>query len=434
MRNVGEADLDRELSTRVRESVEQREVYADWLLERGDPRGVVLTAARALKQASPKSALDRAAARLEVVAALKRLATWLDEKVPEGKPWRPSDLRGVASDSLGFLSHEEGVLHRFRIASGRDTPIPHSLSEAVPTIAEIGLPAGPRARAGLSVLALHPVRLMDVLGAHGVERFDCFDVELPVSLARLGMPSATDPAWRFAGFAEALEKRTRTAELRFSDGSLAVDSLGALLSTCPNVSMVWLDRVRLPTEGVGELPARDGRVPHLRLVETPVAAPVAEGLARAGVFRAVTRLEVKDWPVGVPALDALMRGSPSLTDLSIIRSPIGADLVRSLLESERLASLRSLDASGCLLALGGVARLIENAGPKLEKLVLRFNQLTESDLASLAKLSRWPAGCEVRFEEVTFGAGAHQALATVANAHGLRIGVKDCVLSLSPRS
>lgn len=429
-----EADLDRELSTRVLESVERREVYADWLLERGDPRGAVLSAARLLKEASSKSALGRSAARLEVVAALKRLAGWLDDKVPEGRPWRPSDLRGVASDSLGFLSHEAGVLHRFRVASGRDTPIPVSLLEAVPTLLEIGLPAAPRARAGLSVLALHPVRVIDVLGRHGVERFDCFDIELPVSLARLGMPAVTNVAWRFAGFAEALEKRTKGAELRFSDGSLAVDSLGALLCTCPNVSMVWLDRVRLPTDGVGELSPAEGRVPHLRLVETPLAAPVAEGLARAGVFRAVTRLEVKDWPVGVPALDALMSGSPALTELSIIRSPIGAELVRSLLESGRLAGLRSLDASGCLLALGGVARLIENAGPRLEKLVLRFNQLTESDLASLAKLSRWPTGCEVRFEEVTFGAGAHQALAAVANAHGLRIGVKDCVLSLSPRS
>lgn len=431
---MAEADLDRELSTRVLESVEQREVYTDWLLERGDPRGSVLTAARALKEASAKSALERSAARLELVAALKRLATWLDDKVPEGRPWRPSDLRGVASDSVGFLSHDEGVLHRFRIASGRDTPIPPSLSESVPTITEIGVPAAPRASAGLSVLALHPVRLIDVLGAHGLERFDCFDIELPVSVARLGMPSTTDAAWRFAGLADALSKRVRSAELRFSDGTLAVDTLGALLSTCSNVSMIWLDRVRLPTDGVGELPAGHGLVPHLRLVETPLSASVAEGLARAGVFRAVTRLEVKDWPVGVPALDALMSGSPSLTDLSIIRSPIGADLVRSLLESGRLAGLRSLDASGCLLALGGVARLIENAGPKLEKLVLRFNQLTEHDLASLAKLSRWPAGCEVRFEEVTFGAGAHQALATVANAHGLRIGVKDCVLSLSPRS
>lgn len=340
----------------------------------------------------------------------------------------------MASDALGFLSHEDGVLHRFRVASGRDTPIPTSLLDALPTLTEVGLPAGPRARAGLSALALHPVRVMDALGPHGVERFDCFDVELPVSLARLGMPAVTEVAWRFAGFAEALERRKKTAELRFSDGSLAVDSLGALLCSCSNVSMLWLDRVRLPTDGVGELPVGSGRVPHLRLVETPLAAPVAEGLARAGAFRALTRLEVKDWPVGVPALDALMSGSPSLTDLSIIRSPIGIDLVRSLLESGRLAGLRSLDASGCLLALGGVARLIENAGPKLERLVLRFNQLTESDLASLAKLSRWPAGCEVRFEEVTFGAGAHQALATVANAHGLRIGVKDCVLSLSPRS
>ena len=80
----------------------------------------------------------------ELVAALKRLATWLDDKVPEGRPWRPSDLRGVASDSVGFLSHDEGVLHRFRIASGRDTPIPPSLSESVPTITEIGVPAGAR--------------------------------------------------------------------------------------------------------------------------------------------------------------------------------------------------------------------------------------------------------------------------------------------------
>lgn len=425
---MSEADLDRELSTRVLESPEQRAVYADWLLERGDPRGAVLTAARSLKDAG--SAQGRAAARLDLVAALKRLATWLDEKVPEGRPWRSADTRGVTSDAVGFVSHEHGVLYRLRCAPGRDTPLPTSLALAIPTVTEIGVPASPPASAGLTVRALHPVRLVDLLGADAIARFDCFDLELPVALSRLGRPGVGDPEWRFHGFAEALAARTRPAELRLSDGTLEVETLGALLSTCPNVSMLWLDRVRLPVEGVGELAPRDGVVPHLRLVETPLAVPVASTLARSRVFQGLTRLEVKDWPVGAPALEAMLQGAGRLEHLSVIRSPLGADLVRILLSTGRLGGLETLDASGCLLALGGVSRLLDQVGPRTKKLVLRFNQLTENDLASLAKRARWPSHCEVRFEEVTFGSGAHQALAMVANAHGLRMEVNGCVLGL----
>ena len=425
-----EADLDRELSARVQASPEQRAVYADWLLERGDPRGELLTAARALKEASTSTAQARSAARLAVVAALKRLATWLDDKVPEGKPWRPADVRGVTSDRLGFLSHAEGVLHRFRIASGRDLPLPLSLAQVIPTITELGLPASPPARTGMNVLALHPVRLLELLGEDGALRFDCFDIELPASLARLGMPAVADPGWRFAGLAEVLGRRTKPVELRLSDGSLDVDSFGALLAAGRNVSMLWLDRVRLPIDGVGALTPANGVVPHLRLVETPVDARVAEGLRSAGAFHGVSRFEVKDWPVGAPALEAILRGAPSLRHLSVIRSPLGADIPRLLSATQRLAGLETLDVSGCLLGLGGVTQLLERVSATTRKLVVRFNQLTEHELSSLARLSRWPRHCEVRFEEVTFGAGAHQALAAVAMAHHLRMEISGCVLTL----
>lgn len=430
---MSDADLDRELSASVQASAEQRAVYADWLLERGDPRGELLTAARALKDAATSSAQARAAARLEVVAALKRLATWLDDKVPEGKPWRPADVRGVTSDALGFLSHADGVLHRFRVAAGRDLPIPLSLGVAVPTVREVALPASPPARSGASVWALHPVRVIDLLGDDGAQRFECLDLELPVSLARLGLPAVTEPGWRFAGLGEALSRRSRPVELRLSDGALDVESLGALLSGCPNVSMLWLDRVRLPVEGLAALGAGEGVVPHLRLVETPLDARVAEGLRGAGAFQGVSRFEVKDWPVGAPALEAILRGAPALRHLSIIRSPLGADIPRLLSATGRLEGLETLDASGCLLGLGGVTQLLERVGARARRLVLRFNQLTEYELGSLARLSRWPDHCEVRFEEVTFGAGAHQALAAVATAHRLRMEISACVLTLCAR-
>lgn len=427
-----EADLDRELSASVQASAEQRAVYADWLLERGDPRGELLTAARTLKEASTPTA--RSAARLAVVAALKHLATWLDDKIPEGKPWRPADIRGVTSDRLGFLSHVDGVLHRFRIASGRDLPLPLSLAQVIPTVTEVGIPASAPARAGLSVLALQPVRVLDLLGDDGALRFDCFDIELPVSLARLGMPAVTEPSWRFAGLSDVLARRTKPVELRLSNGSLDVDSFGALLAGGRNVSMLWLDRVRLPVEGVAALTVSDGVVPHLRLVETPVDARVAEGLRSAGAFHGVSRFEVKDWPVGAPALEAILRGASSLRHLSIIRSPLGADIPRLLNATQRLSGLETLDVSGCLLGLGGVTQLLERISENTRKLVVRFNQLTEHELASLARLSRWPHHCEVRFEEVTFGAGAHQALAAVATTHRLRMEISGCVLTLCARS
>lgn len=425
---MSEAQLDQELAASALSSAEHRAVYADWLLERGDPRGELLIAARALKDAG--SATARSGARLEIVAALKRLATWLDGHVPEGKPWRPADVRGVTSDALGFLSHDEGVLHRFRVAAGRASPLPPMLWQAVPSLIEVGVPASPPPRTGLSAQALHPARLLDLLGPSGVARFDCFDVELPGSLARLGAPDVDDAGWRFAGLEAALRERTRPAELRLFDGAMAVESLGALLSGAPNVSLFWLEQVRLPVDGVDGLRARPGVVPHLRLVETPIDVKVALGLARARCLEGLQRLEVKDWSVTAPALEALLAGAPALQHLALIRCPLGADLVRVLTTSGRLQQLETLDASGCLLALGGVSALLRSVGPATRRLVLRFNQLTESDLASLARLEHWPKACEVRFEEVTFGPGAHQALAAVAQAHGLRVEVSGCVLSL----
>lgn len=424
---MSEPHLDRELASHVMESPEQRAVYTDWLLERGDPRGLVLSAARTLEQATTVS--GRSGARLELVAALKKLAAWLDEKVPEGRPWRSADTRGVTSEAVGFLSHEAGVLHRLRCAPGRDVPLPTSLLTAVPTITEVGVPAAPPARAGLSVLALHPVPVVQALGADAIEHFACFDLELPASLSRLGRPGLDDVRWRFHGFADALATRSKPAEVRLADGSLEVETLAALLGTCANASMLWLDRVRLPVEDVG--PSREGVVRHLRLVETPLEVPVATGLGRAGLFAGLRRLEVKDWPLGAPALEAVLRGADALAHLSLIRVPLGPDLVRLLSTTRRLDGLESLDASGCLLGAGGVSRLLDQLGPRTTRLVLRFNQLTEHDLASLAKRDRWPSHCEVRFEEVTFGAGAHQAVAMVAQAHGLRMEVKGCVLVLA---
>jgi uncharacterized protein (TIGR02996 family) len=426
---VGDERDEAQLAAKVLESIEGRAVYADWLLERGDPRGALLLAADALERASGTTAKARADARLEVVAALKRLATWLDAKVPEGRPWRPADIRGVTSATLGFLSHERGVLRRFRLASGLNAPLPESLGRALPTLMELGVPAAPPASARLGQEALHPVRLVDSPGPAALRRYDCFDVELPGSLPRLGLRGPGDEGWRFHGVGASLGARVRPIELRLHDGALDVDSFCTLMAEGTNTSMVWLDRVRLPPDGPGVPTVRAGVVPHLRLTETPVDARVARALASSAAFEGVRRLELKDWPVGGPALEAILKASPRLAQLAVIRSPLGAELARVLVSTGRLAQLETLDVSGCLLGLTGTATLLREAPERLSRLVLRFNQLTDRDVLALAELSRWPAA-EVRFEEVTFGPEAHQALATLAGAHRLRLDVSGCLVSL----
>jgi uncharacterized protein (TIGR02996 family) len=426
---VGDERDEAQLAAKVLESVEGRAVYADWLLERGDPRGALLLAAEALERASGTTAKARADARLEVVAALKRLATWLDAKVPEGRPWRPADVRGVTSATLGFLSHERGVLRRFRLAPGLNTPLPDSLGFALPTLMELGVPAAPPASARLGQEALHPVRLLDAPGTAALRRYDCLDVELPGSLPRLGLRGPGDEGWRFHGLGAALRERVKPIELRLHDGSLDVDALSTLMAECPNTSMVWLDRVRLPPDGPGTPAVRAGVVPHLRLTETPVDARVALALASSAAFEGVHRLELKDWPVGAPALEAILKASSRLAHLGVIRSPLGAELARVLVSTGRLAQLETLDVSGCLLGLTGAATLLREAPERLVRLCLRFNQLTDRDVLALAELTRWPRA-EVRFEEVTFGPEAHQALATLAGAHRLRLDVSGCLVSL----
>ncbi|MCU0700710.1 MAG: hypothetical protein MUC96_29725 [Myxococcaceae bacterium] len=122
-------------------------------------------------------------------------------------------------------------------------------------------------------------------------------------------------------------------------------------------------------------------------------------------------------------------GAPRLTHLAVVRSPMGPALPKRLETTGRLAQLETLDASGCLLGLEGTTALLLGAPPSLTKLVLRFNQLTERHLTALRQLPRWPRA-EVRFEEVTFGPEAHQALAEVARAHRLQLEVSGCVVSL----
>ncbi|MDX2011340.1 MAG: hypothetical protein SFW67_14160 [Myxococcaceae bacterium] len=418
-----------QLAAKVLASAEGRAVYTDWLLERDDPRGALLVAAEALAQASGGPAKARADARLGVVAALKRLASWLDGRVPEGKPWRPADVRGVTSEALGFLSHERGVLRRLRVAPGRETPLPVSLGQALPTVTELGVPAAPPGSARLGAEALHPVRLLDALGADALRRYDCLDLELPGALPRLGARRPDDEGWRFHGLGAALQGRERPIELRLFDGSLEVDAFAALLAEASGASMVWLDRVRLAPETGSWTGRRPGRVPHLRFTETPVPHQIARALAGFGALEGLTRLELKDWPFDPPALEALLSGAPQLAHLGVVRSPMGPALPKLLDTTGRLAQLETLDASGCLLGLEGTSALLLKAPASLTKLVLRFNQLTERHLVALTQLERWPRA-EVRLEEVTFGPEAHQALGELARAHRLQLDVAGCVVTL----
>ncbi len=420
--------LERSLTEQAARSPDGRAVYADWLLERADPRGPLLVGARALADAT--TAQTRAAARLEMVAALKRLAGWLDAQVPEGAPWRPSDTRGVTSEAVGFLSHHDGLLTRLRVPAGRPGAVPHSLRRALPSVTTLQLPAAP---AGLS--SRLPARLVDVLDAASAAAFDCFDVELPVALLPMSEPTPGEPGWRFAGFEALLAARSTSASLRLGDGALTLASLAAL-SALPRVSPLWLDRARvLSAEAAGlvsdDVAARAGQVTHLRMTETPLDLTAVKALEASSALAAVERLELKESALPIATLETLARAAPRLKHLSVLRTPLGVDGARQLITSGLLARLETLDVSGCQLKAGGVKALLEHAGPSLSRLVLRFSQLTERDVAELSMVPVWPR-CDVRFEEVTFGAQAHAALAQVAAAHRLRIEVNGCVLGLVP--
>lgn len=391
-------------------SPERRLVYADWLMERADPRGALLVAARQVEQAT--TSRERSAGRLEIVAALKRIAQWLDERIPEAKPWRASDVRGVRSELIGFIAHQHGVLHRLRIP-GPGTFVPPRLFEVVPSLTELAVAHDAR----------NVVPVTEVIAAPTFARLSCLDLELPAFLARdtrFELPNRFPPLTR---------SRETPLEVRLSDGVVDERTIAEGLQRWAGASMVWLDRARIESTPES-IPNKHGVVFHLRLTETNLDLRLARDLASSGCFAGLKRLELKDWPIGAPSLEQVLKGAPALAHLAVIRSPLGADLPRLLIDSGTLSRLESLDASGCLLARSGVRMLLDRLGPATRKLSLRFNQLVEYDFTHLAKLPTWPRDCEVKFEETTFGTNAHQALSELARAHGLSIDVNGCVWTL----
>jgi hypothetical protein len=408
--------LERELSALVLDSEQARAVYADVLLSQGDPRGELLVAARALAEATT----GRSAARLQVVAALKALAKWLDEKVPEGKPWRAADLRGVTSEHVGFMSHEGGVLHRLRIGATQTGPPTASLFDAVPTLTTIVVPATVSKRLADGRLQTAPRSLFEVVGAAALERVRALELALPVRRAD-GLASYVDQP-------EGLGRVSgEPVQLRLTNGEVDVSSLAGCLQRWSRASMVWLDRVRVVPDEAFVVDRDEGVVPHLRLTETPLPIPIAKALAASRALEAVERLELKDWSVGPAAIEAMLAATPRLRHLAIIRSPLGRELADVLESSGRLQALESLDLSGCRLGVSGVRALLV-AGRALGRVSLRFNQLNETELPSLAQVDRWPA--EVKFEEVTFGPAAQQALSEVARVHGLKMALNGCGTTL----
>lgn len=391
-------------------SPERRLVYADWLIERGDPRGALLVGARLLTEAS--TARARATARLEIVAALKRVASWLDERLPVGKAWRSSDVRGVRSDAVGFLTHQDGVLHRLRVP-GPGAFVPPALFEVVPTISQLAVAHD----AGNAT----PVEAL--LGAPELARVRCLELELPAFLSPF---TRVETLERFPALTH---RRDRPLEVRLSEGVVDERTIAEGLQRWAGASMMWLDRARVESSAEALSSAR-GVVPHLRLTETNLELRVARELASSGSLASLVRLELKDWPIGAPSLEQLLKGATALQHLAIIRSPLGAELPRLLIDSGRLLGLESLDVSGCLLGRAGARLLLERVGPATRRLSLRFNQLVEYDFTHLAKLATWPRGCEVKFEETTFGPNAHQALSELARAHQLTIEVNGCAWTL----
>ncbi len=394
----------------VLSSAERRLVYTDWLLERGDPRGSLLAGARLLGDAT--TARDRAAARLEIVAALKRVATWLDEVLPEGKPWRSSDVRGVRSELVGFLSHQDGVLHRLRVPGGAF--VSPRLFEVIPTLTELAVAHDARA----------VVPVSEVIAEKAYAGISCLDLELPAFLNR----TAQRPESPF-GLRRLSAPRTKPLEVRLSEGVVDERTLAEALQVWAGASMLWLDRARVEPSNEA-LSSRPGLIPHLRLTESNLDLRIARDLALCRAFSGLERLEVKDWPIGAPSLEEVLRGASQLRHVAVIRSPLGSDLPHILRSTGTLERLTSLDASGCLLSRAGVRSLLEHLGPATKRLTVRFNQLVEADLHAFAKLPTWPRGCEVVFEETSFGTSAHQALAELARAHQLSIDVKGCVWTL----
>jgi uncharacterized protein (TIGR02996 family) len=348
-----------------------RRVYADWLLERGDPRGELI--AVQCEQARTPWYAPRFVELERLSAALigRHIDRWLGGLDPRlGPDFRRGMIEGITVDDPARLAPlaEDGLVHRATVRadpSGWDDL--HRIDEL-----ELSMSGEPEL---LYRLAAHPrlrLRRLDLSKGFDMVALEAFAGGAFPELERLRIYS---PERRY--YDEAQE-----------DHDYAMDRDG------PPSQLDQLCRL---------LAGRAGSLRSLRWLSVHLELRAPGGLGPAGC-EALGALPVEElWLDGNPIRDqgaAVLARSPAsarLRGLSLRRASIGVDGAMALAGSPHLRGLRWLDLSENPLGAGGLAAL--NRSEVLGETAI-FVDPPEPPMARLRSLEIFQRGADwFRFPE-----------------------------------
>lgn len=348
------------------ESDTPRRVYADWLIDRGDPRGRFI-AVQCELVSLPRDDPRRGALQGEERALL-------DEHEARWRALLPR-ARGVA-----WGRFERGFVSSVTLTGSE--PLSDALFDAAPiwTVRLRGLEQIRIQRA----LQKNPARRL-------VRRLEIRDEGVGSGkLLAKGWDRLTELHLVHNGVENALTPPVRTLDL----GNL------------PGVPLVHLglDHQQIGSKGVAELRAEQiSQLTSLDLRRNELKNSGAERLAPL-LGAALRALSIGENAIGPKGLKALLRAAPGLQKLDLRCNPVG-DKGAAML-AELLPGLQRLDVRGCEITDEGAAKL---AASGIAEIDLRCNRITDGSLAR--------DGLDLRRNEIE---GAPEQLSTPGGPHPTR--------------
>jgi uncharacterized protein (TIGR02996 family) len=387
-----------------------RLVYADWLLQREDPRGELITVQCELARRDDDDTTEhRRLKRRESLLLSEHASAWLGPLAAAADKW---------TFRRGFLDH----------LALRERPRPEDLDAWAPLLTSLDL-GWTRNDAGACAALLSLPRVRRLTTMHHSAEVARFLAAQPAVAARLR--ELTLHGLGTAAVANLVEL-SALASLEALDvgyGSLGDDGIRAIAASPMTLRALGLYQSRITALGV-EVLAAAPRLAGLRALDLGDNAIGAAGIAAlvaAPAARCLVTLGLVRTKLDRAAAAAIGAAFPQLAALDLLGNSLRADGAEALLGTGGLGALRELVLQQCRLGDAGVAHLAASPiATHLEVLSLRSNLLTDAAARALAKA---PAPAFERLVSLNLnnnkiGRSGQQALLASAQLQHAKIYVK----------